>query len=106
MSTPDDKHFPLLASPRRRLTWAALGLAATGTAAWAWHRLSGGQSGRFFGGPSRLPDLTYTLIDGRRIGAAELLESLGAGADADTDEASSAWRPSWKAAQGSTCCSS
>jgi peroxiredoxin len=76
MSTPDDKHFPLLESPRRRLIWAALGLAATGTAAWAWHRLSGGQSGRFSGGPSRLPDLTYTLIDGRRIGAAELRDRV------------------------------
>jgi peroxiredoxin len=76
MSTPPDKHSPILETPRRRLAWAALGLAATGTAAWAWHRFSGGQFGRFSGGPSRLPDLTYTLIDGRRIGAAELRDRV------------------------------
>jgi len=76
MSTPPDKHLPILESPRRRLAWAALGLAATGSAAWGWHRLSGGESGRFAGGPSRLPDLTYTLIDGRRIGAAELRDRV------------------------------
>ena len=76
MSTPPDKHLPILESPRRRLAWAALGLAATGSAAWAWHRLSSGLSGRFAGGPSRLPDLTYTLIDGRRIGAAELRDRV------------------------------
>jgi peroxiredoxin len=72
MSTPPDKPHPILESPRRRLAWTALGLAATGAAAWSWHRLSGGQFGRFSGGPSRLPELTYTLIDGRRIDTAEL----------------------------------
>lgn len=72
MSTPPDKHPPILELPRRRLALTALGLAATGTAAWVWHRVSDGRLGRFSGGPSRLPDLTYTLIDGRRIGAAEL----------------------------------
>jgi peroxiredoxin len=76
MSTPPDKPLPILESPRRRLAWTALGLAATGSAAWAWHRLSGGPAGRFSGGPSRLPDFTYTLIDGRRIGPAELRDRV------------------------------
>lgn len=68
MSISPPKQIPIPESPRRRLAWAALGLAAAGSAAWAWHRLSGG--------PSRLPDLTYTLIDGRRIGAAELRDRV------------------------------
>jgi thiol-disulfide isomerase/thioredoxin len=76
MSTPSDKHSPILESPRRRLAWTALGLAAAGSAAWAWHRRSDGLFGRFPSGPSRLPELTYTLIDGRRIGAAELRDRV------------------------------
>lgn len=76
MSTPPDQHPPIIESPRRRLALTALGLAVTGTAAWAWHRFTDGRFGRFSGGPSRLPDITYTLIDGRRIGAAELRDRV------------------------------
>ena len=76
MSISPPKQIPIPESPRRRLAWTALGLAGAGSAAWAWHRLSGGQFGRLSGGPSRLPELTYTLIDGRRIGAAELRDRV------------------------------
>jgi peroxiredoxin len=51
----------------RRLVLAALALAC-GAGAWVAHRRQAGRARR----PATLPDLSYPVIDGRRLGPAEL----------------------------------